>query len=171
MDHIWLVKFRTPAARERILKKGSLQVKGHFCAVIDPINQAVSIKVHRVSFDSPGECLSCALSESVDVKSVKQDAWAANGFEAAESTTRVIQMTVRQDVLLDKLPHAMKFYSSQVFVIVLGRAPLCLRCRRTGHMWHDGRVPWCFKCRSFGHTTDECVRTYARVVWWKRGGT
>ncbi|KAH9382927.1 hypothetical protein HPB48_023559 [Haemaphysalis longicornis] len=98
MNHMWLVKFRTPAARERILKKGSLQVKGHFCAVIDTVHQDVRFKVHWVPFDIPGECRSRALSDFGGVKSVKHDAWAANGFETAESTTRLIQMTLRPDV-------------------------------------------------------------------------
>ncbi|KAH9361553.1 hypothetical protein HPB48_001345 [Haemaphysalis longicornis] len=146
MNHIWLVKFRTPAA------------------VIGPIHQDVSFKELWVPFDIIGECLSRARSDFGDVKSVKHDAWAASGFEPADSTSRVIQMTLRPDVTPDDLPQVMKFYSGQGLVVVPGQAPLCFRCRRTGYMRRECRVPWCFKCRSFGHTADECVRTCARVV-------
>ncbi|KAH9367236.1 hypothetical protein HPB48_000617 [Haemaphysalis longicornis] len=73
-------------------------------------------------------------------------------------------MTLNPDVTPDDLPHVLSFYGGQVLVVVPGRAPLCLRCRRTGHMRREYRVPGCFKCRSFGNTADECVRTYASVV-------
>ncbi|KAH6941366.1 hypothetical protein HPB50_017105 [Hyalomma asiaticum] len=47
----------------------------------------------------------------------------------------------RDGVTLERIPHQMRLGSSTVLVVVPGRAPLCLRCRNTGHIRRDCRVP------------------------------
>ncbi|KAH7958229.1 hypothetical protein HPB49_000118 [Dermacentor silvarum] len=42
MNHIWLVKLRSKADKDALVNTGGLQVKGGFCAVIDPIQQDVT---------------------------------------------------------------------------------------------------------------------------------
>lgn len=103
-------------------------------------------------------------TEFGEVKDVRQDAWGAAGFETAESTTRLVRMTLREDLTTDDLPHLFKFYGGSVLVVVPGRAPQCLRCKRRGHMRKECRTPRCSKCKLFGHLSDECVRTYANVT-------
>lgn len=49
-------------------------------------------------------------------------------------------------------------------MVVPGRAPVCLRCRRSGHIRRECRVPRCEECRAFGHDSRDCVRSYARAV-------
>lgn len=164
MNHVWLIKLRTPAARERLVEAGGLEVKGRFCAVIDPVQQEITIKVHWVPFHLPGDGLRKAFSEYGEVKEVTQDAWSAAGFENAESTTRLVRMTLREDLTPDDLPHMLKFHGGSVLVVVPGRAPQCLRCRRTGHMRRECQTPRCTQCRAFGHEASDCVRTYARVA-------
>ncbi|KAH7975010.1 hypothetical protein HPB49_022744 [Dermacentor silvarum] len=51
-----------------------------------------------------------------------------------------------------------------MLVVVPGRAPICLRCRRKGHIRRDCRVPRCAQCQEFGYEAQYCVRTYARVT-------
>lgn len=57
MGHVWLVSLRTEEDKERLLAKGSLQVKGRFCAVVNPAKQEVTFKVHWVPFFMPNEAL------------------------------------------------------------------------------------------------------------------
>lgn len=164
MTHVWLIKLRTPEAKEVLVNAGGLEVKGRFCAVIDPVQQDITLKVHWVPFHVTGEALKRTFDHYGEVKEVRQEDWKVRGFEQAESTTRIVRMTLREDLTPDALPHLFKIFGGSVLVVVPGRAPICLRCRRKGHIRRDCRVPRCAQCREFGHEAQDCVRTYARVT-------
>lgn len=164
MTHVWLIKLRTPEAKEVLVNAGGLEVKGRFCAVIDPVQQDITLKVHWVPFHITGEALKRTFDHYGEVKEVRQEDWKVRGFEQAESTTRIVRMTLREDLTPDALPHLFKIFGGSVLVVVPGRAPICLRCRRKGHIRRDCRVPRCAQCREFGHEAQDCVRTYARVT-------
>ncbi|KAH7966878.1 hypothetical protein HPB49_020222 [Dermacentor silvarum] len=164
MNHIWLVKLRTKADKDALLKTGGLQVKGGFCAVIDPIQQDVTVKVHWVDFAVQNESFRQVLSNFGDVLEVSNDNWSVAGFEHATSTTRVVRMRLKEGVVLDDLPHLFKFGSGTVLLVAPGRSPLCLRCRRQGHIRRDCQTPRCGVCRVFGHESQDCARSYARVT-------
>ncbi|XP_040064328.1 uncharacterized protein LOC120838455, partial [Ixodes scapularis] len=75
-------------------------------------------------------------------------------------TTLGVRMTLKEGLSLESLPHQLRVGGGNVLVVVPGRAPICLRCRRTGQ-----RRPICrLRCRAIGHETRDCVKTYARVV-------
>ncbi|KAH7942394.1 hypothetical protein HPB49_023849 [Dermacentor silvarum] len=164
MNHIWLVKLRTKADKDALLKTGGLQVKGGFCAVIDPIQQDVTVKVHWVDFAVQNESFRQVLSNFGDVLEVSNDNWSVAGFEHATSTTRVVRMRLKEGVVLDDLPHLFKFGSGTVLLLAPGWSPLCLRCRRQGHIRRDCQTPRCGVCRVFGHESQDCARSYARVT-------
>ncbi|KAG0433608.1 hypothetical protein HPB47_019791 [Ixodes persulcatus] len=54
--------------------------------------------------------------------------------------------------------------SRVVLVLAPGRAPLCLRCQRTGYNRKECRVPRCDSCRRYGHTKEDRRKTYAAVA-------
>ncbi|KAH6935871.1 hypothetical protein HPB50_011300 [Hyalomma asiaticum] len=163
MTHVWLIKLRTREVKKVLLNAGGIEVKGRFCAVIDPVQQEITLKVHWVPFHVTGEALKKAFDHYVEEKEV-QDEWKVRGFEQSESTTRIVRMTLREDLTPDALPHLFRIFGGSVLVVVPGRAPICLRCRRKGHIRRDCRVPRCAQCREFGHEIKDCVRTYARVT-------
>ncbi|KAH7958525.1 hypothetical protein HPB49_002185 [Dermacentor silvarum] len=162
MNHIWLVKLRTKADKNALVKTGGLQVKGGFCAVIDPIQQDVTVKVQWVDFAVQNESIRQVLSNFGDVLEVSNDNWSVAGFEHATSATRVVRMRFKEGVVLDDLPHLFKFGSGTVLRVALGRSPLCLRCRRQGHIRRDCQTPRCGVCRVFGHESQDCARSYTR---------
>lgn len=49
-------------------------------------------------------------------------------------------------------------------MVVPGRVPLCLRCKRTGHIHKDCCAPRCEECRRYGHLKEDCVKMYAVAV-------
>ncbi|KAH8040032.1 hypothetical protein HPB51_009288 [Rhipicephalus microplus] len=57
----------------------------------------------------------------------------------------------------------MRLGSGMALVVVPGRAPLCLRCRSTGHIRRDCRVPRCAGCHAFEHDQVDCTRSYTPV--------
>ncbi|KAH6922619.1 hypothetical protein HPB50_017298 [Hyalomma asiaticum] len=159
MTHVWLIKLRTREIKQVLLNAGGIEVKGRFCAVIGPVQQDITLKVHWVPFHVTGEALKKAFDHYGEVKEVRQDEWKVRGFEQAESTTRIVRMT-----LPEERATPFRIFGGSVLVVVPGRAPICLRCRRKGHIRRDGRVPRCAQCREFGHELKDCVRTYARVT-------
>ncbi|KAH6947183.1 hypothetical protein HPB50_017361 [Hyalomma asiaticum] len=90
MSHVWMLKLRSQEEKNLLISSGGLKVKGRYCAVIDPVKQELTVKIHWVAFDVPNEAIRSVLSEYGDVKDVKQEEWSVPGFEQAESTTRVV---------------------------------------------------------------------------------
>ncbi|KAH8020341.1 hypothetical protein HPB51_000974 [Rhipicephalus microplus] len=101
MSHVWLVKFRTRQAKDTVVGKGGLRVKGGYCAITDPCKQEITLKIHWVPFHIPGEALRKALSEFGEVKEVRLDEWRVPGFEFAESTTRVARTVLNEGVSVE----------------------------------------------------------------------
>ncbi|KAH7955032.1 hypothetical protein HPB49_024210 [Dermacentor silvarum] len=163
MNDIWLIKLRSKA-KDAMVKTGGLQVKGGFCAVIDPIQQDVTVKVHWVDFAVQIESFWQALSNFGDVLEVSNDNWSVVGFEHATSTTRVVRMRLKEGVYLDDLPHLIKFGGGTVLLVAPGRSPLCLRCHRQGHIRRYCQTPCCGVYWVFGHESQDCARSYARVT-------
>ncbi|KAK8779391.1 hypothetical protein V5799_019268 [Amblyomma americanum] len=132
--------------------------------VIEPNKREVAFRVHWVPFYVSNESVQKAFEKFGEVTDVTREQWNSPGFEDTESTTRLVRMVLKEGLSIDDLPHMFKFYEGQVLVVVPGRLPICLRCKRTGHIRRDCRTPRCSLCRSFGHEREGCVRTYARVA-------
>ncbi|KAH6925366.1 hypothetical protein HPB50_004013 [Hyalomma asiaticum] len=72
MSHVWMLKLRSQEEKNLLISSGGLKVKGRYCAVIDPVKQELTVKIHWVAFDVPNEAIRSVLSEYGDVKDVKQ---------------------------------------------------------------------------------------------------
>lgn len=59
---------------------------------------------------------------------------------------------------------------ANILITILGRRPVCLRCKWHGHMRKDCKTPQCRLCKEFGHNSEDCVppkpvpRAYSSVV-------
>ncbi|KAM7284261.1 hypothetical protein ISCGN_001358 [Ixodes scapularis] len=73
-------------------------------------------------------------------------------------------MTVKEGTTVYDIPHELRVEGCKVLVVVPGRAPLCLRCRKTGHIRRSCRVPRCTECHRYGHVGQDCARTFAAIV-------
>ncbi|CAN7981890.1 unnamed protein product, partial [Ixodes pacificus] len=164
MSHVWLLKLRTPEDKAKLLEAGHLEVKGRFCLVVDPSRRELRIKLHWVTFDVPVDTVRRAFEPFGAVKEIIRERWKIDGFVDVESTTLVVRMELREGVALESLPHQLRICGGKVLVVVPGRAPICLRCHRTGHIRRDCKVPLCAQCRAFGHEAAACVKTYARAT-------
>ncbi|KAH7986260.1 hypothetical protein HPB51_026694 [Rhipicephalus microplus] len=80
MNHIWLAKMRSKDDKEALLKTGGLRVKGVFCAIIDPIQHDVTVKIHWVDFAVSNESIRQALGEFGEVLEVSNDNWTVRGL-------------------------------------------------------------------------------------------
>lgn len=70
-------------------------------------------------------------------------------------------MTLRSGVTPDGMPHQLRFQGFNALIVIPGRAPVCLRSKRTGHIRRNCNTAKCSECFRYGHTKEECVKTFA----------
>ncbi|KAM7294905.1 phospholipid-transporting ATPase VB [Ixodes scapularis] len=137
---------------------------GKRCLVLDPNKAEVRLKLHWVPCDVPDDAIRKALEPYGRVEGIAREAWHEDGFQGVESTTRAVRLTLKEGVTLEKVPHQLRLVHGTALVIAPGRAPMCLRCRKTGHVRRQCKVPRCELCRRFGHEKEDCIKTYATVT-------
>ncbi|CAN7992201.1 unnamed protein product, partial [Ixodes hexagonus] len=159
-----MVTLKSASAKQRLVDVQAFEVKGRRCLVIDPDKAEVLLKLHWIPFYLPDDNVKKALEPYGKVEEIERETWRVNGFEGVQSTTRAARLTLKDGVTTEQLPHQLRLSGCTALVIAPGRAPLCLRCRRTGHIRKECRVPRWEGCRRYGHTRQECMKTYADVV-------
>lgn len=164
MNHVWMATLRTAEAKRRLVDAKELQVKGLRCLVVDPSITEVRLRLHWIPYDVPDDVVRKELEPYGKVLEVSREKWNVEGFQGIESTTRCARMTLNEGGTADTMPHQLRIQGGNVLVVIPGRAPLCLRCKRTGHIRRECRAPKCSECFRFGHYGTECVRSYARVA-------
>ncbi|XP_037561273.1 uncharacterized protein LOC119440435 [Dermacentor silvarum] len=132
--------------------------------VIDPRDQGVRLKLYWLLHGVPDDDVRVALAPFGKVTEISRDKWKVKGCIDKGSTTRSVTLKLKVGVTVDDLPHQLRVAEDMALVFVPGRAPLCLRCRGTGHIRRECRVPRCGICRRFGHDDSQCVRSYASVT-------
>lgn len=164
MNHVWMLRLHSLAAKQRLVEAKELQIKGGHCLVLDPANAEVKAKLHWVPYDVPNCQVRKELERFAKVSDISRDHFREKGFENVETNTRSVRMTLKEGVTVDGVPHEIRVDGCKVLVLIPGRAPLCLRCRRKGHIRRDCRVPRCKECHQYGHEASDCVRTYASIA-------
>lgn len=164
VPHFWAVTFHSLASKHKLLEAKELQVKGRRCLVLDPNRAEVRLKLHWLPTEVPDDLVRKALEPLGKVEGVERETWREQGFSGVETTTRRVRLKLKDGVTTERLPHQLRILNANTLVIVPGRAPMCSRCRRNGHVRRDCRAPRCDSCRRFGHLKEDCVQTYATVT-------
>ncbi|XP_070377183.1 uncharacterized protein [Dermacentor albipictus] len=164
MNHVWAVTFESAEATKKMLKYTEVQVKERRCLVVDPHNRDVRVKLHWLLHNVHDEDVHAAFAPYGKVNDVQKEQWRVPGITDKGSSMRTVTLKLKPGVTRDDLPHQLRVAGIMALVVVPGRAPLCLRCNRTGHIRRECRVPRCSVCQRFGHEESQCVRTYANVA-------
>lgn len=170
MNHVWLTTFKSNESKKKLVEARELVVKDRRCIAIDPNGQNVRLKVHWLPHHVSDDEVRTIFSSYGKVTDVTREKWRIPGCEAIESNTRTALVTLKAGVTVEKLPYQVRIAGGMTLVVAPGRAPLCLRFYRTGHIRRECRLPKCSECRRFGHTAEQCVRTYAAVAGAAGGG-
>lgn len=104
------------------------------CLVIDPNNVDVCLKEHWVPFHVSDDTVQEVLASFGTAQEIARDTWKAEGLQGVQSTTRLVRLTLKKGTTRDFLSHQVRLFSGNALVVVPGRAPLCLRCKGTGHV-------------------------------------
>ncbi|XP_050030398.1 uncharacterized protein [Dermacentor andersoni] len=164
MNHVWAVTLKTTEAKNRLLSATEVTVKERRCLIVDRNNQDVRLKLHSVLHYVDDEDIRTAFAPYGKVTEVARERWRTEGLSDKGSTTRIIRLQLKAGYTKEDIPHQLRVAGDLTLVVVAGRAPLCLRCKGTGHIRRECRVPRCALCRRFRHAEEECVKTYAKVT-------
>lgn len=164
MNHVWLATLRTSEAKERLVSSKELVVKNLRCVIIDPSTTEVRVRLHWVPYHVHDDAVRRLLEPYGKVIEVGREMWRVEGFQGIESTTRFVRMTLKSGLTPDDMPHQLRLHGANTLIIIPGRVPVCLRCKRAGHIRRECRVPKCSQCFRFGHDKEECMKTYAGVT-------
>ncbi|KAM7293241.1 hypothetical protein ISCGN_026371 [Ixodes scapularis] len=164
MSHFWMATLASPAAAERLKAVKELNVKGKKCLIIDPNSKDVKIKLLWLPLYLEDKKIAEALAPCGTVRSVTREKWRVPGMENMETMNREVCLTLHDTATTENVPHLLKVAGSQCLVVMTGRPPLCLRCKKVGHIRRQCRTPKCARCNRFGHESDECYSSYATVL-------
>ncbi|XP_037560871.1 uncharacterized protein LOC119439991 [Dermacentor silvarum] len=161
MSHLWLVTCVNSIAKQKLVDKGELLVKGLKCLVIDPECKNVKMKLLWLPPHLEQRRIVEALEPYGTVQSITREMWRCDVMEGWQMTNRDVAFTLKDGVSASNLPHLLSIYGHQCLILVPGRPPLCLRCNRVGHIRRQCRTPRCSNCHRYGHIADACIGTYA----------
>ncbi|XP_072143795.1 uncharacterized protein [Dermacentor andersoni] len=164
MSHVWMVTCASSAAKQTLVACGELRVKGLKCMVIDPETKNIKLKLLWLPPHLEPRRVEEAFQSYGQVKSVEREVWRCTGMEQWVTTNREVSLVLKDTITVSSIPHIMSIYGHQCLVLIPGRPPLCLRCKRVGHVRRQCRTPRCLQCRRFGHSADACVSTYANKL-------
>ncbi|XP_050022652.1 uncharacterized protein [Dermacentor andersoni] len=164
MNHVWAITFKDEVGKKKLLSAKAFSVKEHRCVAIDPCNQDIRMKLFWLLHTTPDEDVRAALAPFGTVTEISRERWRVPGCGDKGSHTRLVSLRLKAGMTMEDIPHQLRVSEDHALVIVPGRAPLCLRCRGTGHIRRECRVPRCGLCRRFGHDETQCVRSYANVT-------
>ncbi|XP_072142277.1 uncharacterized protein [Dermacentor andersoni] len=164
MSHVWMVTCASSAAKQTLVACGDLRVKGLKCMVIDPETKNIKLKLLWLPPHLDPRRVEEAFQSYGQVKSVEREVWRCTGMEQWVTTNREVSLVLKDTITVSSIPHIMSIYGHQCLVLIPGRPPLCLRCKRVGHVRRQCRTPRCLQCHRFGHSADACVSTYANKL-------
>ncbi|KAG0434034.1 hypothetical protein HPB47_019402 [Ixodes persulcatus] len=85
-------------------------------------------------------------------------------MENMETLNSEVCLTLHDMATSEDIPHLLRVAGIQSFLVMSGRPPLCLRCKKVGHIRRQCRTPKCARCNRFGHESDECYSSYVAVL-------
>ncbi|XP_077564041.1 uncharacterized protein LOC144179524 [Haemaphysalis longicornis] len=164
MNHVWAVSTHSAAAKHRLVAAKELRIKGKKCLVLDPNDGEIRIKIHWLPYQLSDDVVRKALEPFGKVDRITRETWPTSKFKGAQTSIRSVTITLKNGYTTETLPHQLRIQGGNALVIVPGRSPLCLRCKRNGHIRKNCRIPRCSECRRFGHEAPDCRKTYAMVT-------
>ena len=170
----WHLTVRSDDAMQRLLAAGAITVKETCIFTVRALTTTVTrVRVHWAPFYLPMGVIAQQLEAHGEVVSASWDKGdKAEGFGEVATGVRTFIM---KGVKRADLPHLLTVPLSnerggdvaELLVTVAGRKPLCLRCRRVGHIRRACTTPYCRRHGVYGHSTEECdgtVASYSRAA-------
>ncbi|KAH7960466.1 hypothetical protein HPB49_020086 [Dermacentor silvarum] len=159
-NHFWEVCFCTPEDLQPLLEARELRVKERRCFVIDPLGKYVHVVLHWVPLDVRDRTVRKVLKRFGKVSPVTRLPPEFNArLPEVKWRTLFASMTLKEGLSMDNVPHKVSFKKgTSSLVVIVGRAPMCLRCSQKGHLRRNCKAPQCAFCARVGHVGADCPR-------------
>jgi hypothetical protein len=170
--NIWFLTFVSKEAKEVFAAAGDFTTKEGLQAKVEGRKATLKhwLKVHWIPYHVP---MASALRQLDSIQGVK--IIAANydmvtlhaGMEHVRSTLRSVLVEAPDT---SKIPYSIRWShdgeGGLALVTMKGRAPVCLKCNKYGHLRKDCNAVKCSVCTQWGHNNPECnlKRPFAAVL-------
>ena len=133
-SYIWFLEFSTENGCRCFIEGGPVRGEGYEAEVQGLCEQRTLIKVHWIPSYVRLSFLGNWFADYGRVHAIKRDKVMVTESERAEGGTIFVQITMTEQGMA-ALPHVVTFNKGITMLLTLpGRAPLCLKCRCTGHI-------------------------------------
>lgn len=151
-SHAWLLKLKTPEAKQNVLNTGAIIVKGAYCHIQDTAWPEHLITVHSVPMSMTDLTpIQRVFEEYGLVKSVERVVRYGPRGNEIDFTSVKVMMTLYKGVTERDMPYELHLNGVSHLVVVPGRPPFCLKCRNRGHTFITCKTPKCATCGRWGH--------------------
>ena len=155
----WYLGVSSPECRDELVKCGVLDVNGRRFKIRSTDDTRFNARIHWSPPYVPASAIIAALGDQCKVESMGYEMCKSKGFEKVSTGIRTVSMVGDRH----RVPHLITVTNPinsqkyELLVTVAGRAPLCLKCRLTGHYRRECNTPYCRHHGAFGHSTESCV--------------
>ncbi|KAH7981636.1 hypothetical protein HPB52_000411 [Rhipicephalus sanguineus] len=148
----WLLKLKTPEAKQVLLKVDGISVKQVYCKIQDSAMPEHLITVHWVPMSMTDLTpIRLVFEEYGLVSCVRRVVRPVLNVGDIEFTSVKVTMTLWKGVTERDMPYELHLNGVSHLVVVPGRPPFCLKCRSRGHTFISCNTPKCAKCGRWGH--------------------
>lgn len=165
----WHLILSNRAAKTRVMMAGDFYIDQTWVKVAALGNEEFQARVHWAPMHIPMGQITIPMEKYATVLSARWDKSPKSFW--GHATTLVRTLVLRGD--MENIPHLMEVgvgsYRTTVLITIPGRKPVCLRCKKVGHIRSDCHEDYCRHCKDYGHRTEACVRpktapAYSKVV-------
>ena len=165
--HEWELTFSTQLATTQFLTQGTFVIRGHQARVNSVQQNRFKIRLHWVPYYVSNESFVDVFERNY-VKVHSAD-FEKSSVEGLEHVRTLIRFFIVETDKPENIPHFISWnhgsLRGRALVTMTGRAPLCLRCKMSGHLRKQCSAPYCTTCRQYGHDSAVCQgATYASTT-------
>ena len=149
----------TTACRETLINRGWIVINDRRFRVRSVDDTRFVARIPWCPPYIPGSAIAAALGDKSVVTNVEYEMYKWKGLENISTGIRLVSMVGDRHTVphLIQVTNPLNKQTYEMLVTVVGRAPLCLKCRRTGHYRRDCTTPYCRHHGIYGHSTEQCT--------------
>ena len=134
------------------------RVNGQVARISSVIKTLVRVRIHGLPYYIPQAVVEDKLREYGNVEEAGEfESTRTESLKGSKTLARTFIMTVKT---FEGIPHFWPVtFMGQLFnclITVHGRPPMCLQCKKEGHISRDCPTPYCSLCKQYDHKRDEC---------------
>jgi hypothetical protein len=167
----WYVTLKSEEAKLTLLQLGTLRIRSHQGVFTPAYSREVRMRIHWLPPWVSNECVRFSLETAgfkvITVSDDKSSIVLNNGKSLRHTNinvrSAVVEVRDGQDI-----PHTFNIMGRtdtyNCLISVLGRQPMCLRCRQIGHYRSNCTTPQCATCGRIGHKAADCSNRYTAAL-------